>query len=800
MAYNNFSSRTVLSRGPLNAEVMIVGEAPGEEEDAKLRAFVGRSGWELDRMLSEARFVISACRYANAIPWRPRDNDETLAFERSRAAADRTGATYYRGRYCHPVAREGLRLLAEEIAMVRPKIIIAVGGTALWALTEKEGIEDWRGSELTQTLCPDAGPITVIPTFHPAAVLRAWGNRYLAIHDLRKANRIWATGPTPKPAWEFILRPDFTTVMRTLDTIELAGTLAVDIETKRQRIMCVGIAWTALQAICIPFVRADGSPYWSAEEEVAITMRLRHILVTHKIIGQNFHYDAQYFAREMFVVPGCEWDTMLAQHVLFPGTPKSLAHNSSLYCDYHVFWKDDGKEWDPRIHAEEQLWQYNCVDCVKTFAVMESQQVLIAKYKLEKPFAFLMRLWPHVLMMMLRGVRVDPNAKSVVNMELNTAINAREKWLNTAIGRPFNVRSPLQMKQFFFEEMGVKPTKNRKTKRISLDKKALHEIGARHTLLFPIVQIIEEIRSLKVFRDTFAEAELDRDGRMRCSFNLGGTETFRFSSSENAFGSGTNLQNIPSGNRSMTMDMPNMRKLFIPDEDMEIADIDLAGADAQVVAWEANDEKLKAVFRARIKVHTVNAKDLFGDRAGSDGKSEPYYTMAKQGVHLTNYLGQPGTMASTLNISRKEAEAFQNKWFALHPGIKDWHDRVAASLSSTRSVTNRFGFRRVYFDRIEDVMAEAVAWIPQSSVAIAVNHALIAIAEAPIPGLQVLLQVHDSLVFQYPKKERERVLAYLRSRITVPIPYADPLVIPFGLKTSDVSWGHCKDREWPEAA
>lgn len=747
-------------------------------------------------MLAEARFVISACRFTNAIPWRPADNDVEFAFESSRAAAERSGAQWYRGRWCHAAAIAGAKALAEEIAIIRPKVIIAVGGTALWALTEKEGIEDWRGSELAQTLVPDLS-IPVIPTYHPASILRAWGNRYLAIHDLKKANKVWQFGPTSKPDWKFVLRPSFADAMAWLDEAERRGLLAADIETKGQRIMCVGLAWDRLNAMCIPFVRANGTPYWSEEEEVALVLRLRHILTTHKIIGQNFHYDAQYFAREMLVIPTCEWDTMLAQHVLFPGTPKSLAHNSSLYCPYHVFWKDDGKEWNPKIHPEEQLWAYNCVDCVKTFEVMEAQRALIEKYHLEKPLAFLMRLWPHVLLMMLRGVRVDTDVKGAANIELTTAMEARQRWLDTVIGRPMNVNSPIQMRFFFFEEMGVKPTKNRKTKRISLDKKALHEIGEKNILLYPIVQVIEEIRSLRVFKSTFAEATLDRDLRMRCSFNIAGTETFRFSSSENAFGSGTNLQNIPSGNRSVTMEMPNMRKLFIPDPGMEIADIDLAGADAQVVAWEANDTKLKEAFRARIKIHTVNAKDLFGDRAGPDGKVEPYYTMAKQGVHATNYLCQVPNLAATLVITKVEAQAFQDKWFRLHPGIKTWHERVEQSLLSTRSISNAFGFRRVYFDRIESIMAEAVAWIPQSTVAIAVNHALIALGECKFP-VEVLLQVHDSLVFQYPIARREEVLRGIQEVLRVVIPYADPLIIPFGLKTSTRSWGHCEDRKWPE--
>ena len=110
--------------------------------------------------------------------------------------------------------------------------------------------------------------------------------------------------------------------------------------------------------------------------------------------------------------------------------------------------------------------------------------------------------------------------------------------------------------------------------------------------------------------------------------------------------------------------MPNIRKFFAPDPGHILFDVDLAGADAQVVAWEADDEVLKKAFRdyqagRGPKVHCVNALDIFGERlAGPEGKKDPYYTRAKMGVHLTNYGGKPKTCASALSISIHEAEAF----------------------------------------------------------------------------------------------------------------------------------------------
>lgn len=248
--------------------------------------------------------------------------------------------------------------------------------------------------------------------------------------------------------------------------------------------------------------------------------------------------------------------------------------------------------------------------------------------------------------------------------------------------------------------------------------------------------------------------------------------------------------------------LPNVRKFFLPDPGHILFDVDLAGADAQIVAWEANDEALKQAFRDHAagkgpKVHCVNAKAIFGDRAGPDGKTDPYYSRAKAGVHLTNYGGKARTCAAALSISTTEAEHFQREWFRLHPAIADWHETTMRNLQTTRSVRNPFGFVRTYFDRIEGLLPEALAWIPQSTVAIIIDTAYNTITET-IPEIEILLQVHDSLVGQCKISDWPRLKPLLHNALKVVVPYADPLIIPTGLKTSTRSWGDVQDEKWDD--
>ncbi len=267
--------------------------------------------------------------------------------------------------------------------------------------------------------------------------------------------------------------------------------------------------------------------------------------------------------------------------------------------------------------------------------------------------------------------------------------------------------------------------------------------------------------------------------------------------------------------------VPNVRKLIVPDGGFEVASVDLSGADAQTVAWESNDQDLKAAFRAKIKIHAHNAKSMFRGKV-TTGFEQPYYDLCRTGVHLVNYVGGDETLAAAMGFSVWEARAFRDEWFGLHPRILDWHDRIQDQLNRTRQVSNKFGYRRFYFDRVEGILPEAIAWIGQSTTACVTYRGfslmecwdtiqkfpereqlfepwMIELSRILLTelDLQMYLQVHDELVFQYPIMYREEVLKRVHPLIHITVPYDDPLIIPWGLKTSTRSWGECEGRNWP---
>lgn len=197
--------------------------------------------------------------------------------------------------------------------------------------------------------------VKVIPTLHPAYILRDWSARSLAVHDLKRAGKYRNGEDYPIPRWSFRIRPSFEAVIECLGRLfDLAEStqdplwIDFDTETKSGHIDCAGISWSRTEALCIPFMSATNKEgYWSLDEETLIIWWLRKLLTHPKVSvrAQNWLYDAQYTYRHWHFVPNFKQDTMVSQHVMFLGLKKSLDFQASMYCDYYSQWKPDKAAW-----------------------------------------------------------------------------------------------------------------------------------------------------------------------------------------------------------------------------------------------------------------------------------------------------------------------------------------------------------------------------------------------------------------------------------------------------------------------
>ena len=214
-------------------------------------------------------------------------------------------------------------------------------------------------------------------------------------------------------------------------------------------------------------------------------------------------------------------------------------------------------------------------------------------------------------------------------------------------------------------------------------------------------------------------------------------------------------------------------------------------ADLRIVTWESNCEWMKDHFKNGRKPYVEVMREYYHNPA-MDKKSHPReYAMFKSLCHGTNYLGTADGIAPRIGLLVHETERIQKWYFGLAPEIKAWQDRIKAQVEKRRFVQNVFGYRTYFFDRIEGtIFNQAVAWIPQSTVACLINRAWLQI-EANLPEVEVLIQVHDSLVGQFPSVQGDHMKRRIVNCSEVALPYDEPLIIPVGIATSSKSWGEC---------
>ena len=577
--------------GPRDARIVVVAESWGTHEASSQLPLVGPSGHLFDRMLAEAGLSRNQIFVTNCFAAQPPSNEVWRFFH-----TKQSGVPKWRGLHPTEWARGELNRLQQQLQAISPTIVIAAGNYALWALTGEAhvsfssvptgdgvstlaptGIMSWRGSMLEST-APDRPKLKVLPIIHPAAILRAWYLRQVTVHDLNSRIPLGLADdwrPNPPPTIEY--QPTFARadhILRAWLNSASGGDmlhLSHDIETSRGQITCMAFAdggyASGSTALVIPLVRPRANrtfdSFWSPDDEYHLVRLIRQ-LMTHpnvRIIGQNYNYDTQWIERDWGICPRLDFDTMLAHHLLWPGTPKGLDYLASLYNHYYWYWKDDNKEWDIRPDGWEAHLRYNAEDALRTFECATELASQIASQGFSELWAAEKAKNQMALEMMRRGVRIDRARRAEMGFHLNHERERINQWLKSIIPQtlvetsefaPTHSKKPWwdsakQQKDLFFRILGFPTKRSRKTGNETLDAEAIERLRRDVPWAERLWDALELQRSIGVFHSTFIGAELEPDGRMKCSFNTAGTETFRWSSSANAFWRGTNLQNIPKG-------------------------------------------------------------------------------------------------------------------------------------------------------------------------------------------------------------------------------------------------------------
>lgn len=548
------------------------GESLGDIDLLVLDSFQPAGGGahcELRKMLDEARL---SAQTLTCIPSRPPRGDPSRWLS-NKTRTKKGDGVKYGDVYVSTEIADHLDRIRQTIARLHPRIILALGNFACLATTDHYSCGDWRGSLLDFAGAQDTShQINVIPTYSPEQILRKWDWRYIALQDFRRA-RFYLDHPEEfgYDTSNFLIRPSFLQtrewLYHLLKNLTRGETpLGVDIETRSRYTTCIGIADSPSSAICIPLV-AHQSPggYWTAQEELEL-IRLLKLIFEHPNAlchGHNFPYDVQYIIRYWGIHPRIGMDTMCAWHVCYSGLQKSLAFVASMLLPNYVYWKDEGHGHNPSPEQENDYWLYNCKDAARTLELVPILCNLLAALGQMDQYNEQMEAIRGVgLRMMLRGTRFNTHLQACYAEDLKARIASHEQYLSlfteALTGGECLVKSKkaapwynssTQKAKIFYEIWGLPVQLHRSTHRPTTDQPALLNLEKEEPLLKPIFQKLIELGSMQTFLRNFCECEIDWDGRIRSSYGVGMTETFRWNSSEDVFSYGTNLQNTPVGNK-----------------------------------------------------------------------------------------------------------------------------------------------------------------------------------------------------------------------------------------------------------
>lgn len=425
----------------------------------------------------------------------------------------------------------------------------------------------------------------------------------------------------------------------------------------------------------------------------------------------------------------------------------------------------DINAWPPSYRR----WIYCALDNCVTFEVDEHLDKLFDEHSSWAYSFEHFRMGPVAMSMMLRGIRIDNGERLKLLTEYKSLYSRLENFLDQMAmaiwNKPLNARSPDQLKEFFYERLKIPPIyKNDKgVKKVTTDISAMEKLQdffyAR-----PFAKCILAIRDVGKLIDVVASG-IDPDGRMRMSFNPSGTETQRWSSSKNVARGGLNAQNITD----------RMRRIFISDEGMKLAYVDLEQAESRAVAYLADDPAYIEACESS-DLHTEVAKMIWTEVKWSNDPAEnrqiadqPFYRhfsmrdFSKRAGHATNYLIKPFSLAKKLKIEQEPIERFQQIYLKrAFPGIRRFHHEIAQELQDKGYLVTPAGHCRHFHGRLweEATIREAVAYKPQQIVAWFCNEGVARVfeyLEREVQRVTVHAQVHDAGLFQFYEDDRDAV-------------------------------------------
>jgi len=782
--------------GPPDAELMIVGEAPGEEEDSEGRPFSanGRSGKLARELISQAGGKWDDCYITNVEKYRPPQNKLSL----------------YKSVGRKPF--QDIEILRSEIATMQPKTILALGEHAFKATTGKKGIKKWRGSILP---CNFDHSIKVVGTYHPSALLRSetsetkvfsYSARAYITNDIRRAINQSKFRDFRLPKREYEYATCYADAKRFFDLYRNFKIVSVDIETTKGTCIptCIGFAFNAYHGMSIPLLNIDSRVAIDDREQARLIQLVQEVLLDPelKIVGQNFKFDWKKLVRPFAfnIQAQLYFDTGMAAHILYPEFPKSMQFLTSVWTE-EPYYKDELKEWDPDKEDFHTILLYNAKDVCVPFEIYSKMLAELEERKLDRFFFDKIMPLSHFYMdMENRGINYDSGVHDRVLAQYQLLEKELINSLNGAAGYEFDkdLGSYRKVRHLLFDELQLPTRKNTKDDTLV---GLLPLIKDNNLRAYSIISDLLELRKVRRTINGPLKSPPDYDGRMRSICNINGAAIGRTSFNivkppERPTKLGLQFQNLTKHGDIGS----EMREELKPDPGKVFVQVDMSQADARVVAALAKDEFRLEVFRLGKDMHSITASWYFGkedpehpmDPIGVDPIGERF--IGKSTGHAIAYFCKWKTLQLTINkLARKfhinitvnaaECKEFIRIFLAKSPNIEHvfWKEVIGAINKHKRTLTAASGRTRQFFGLWDPNLY--YSYIPAASVT---DHNKFSAVECKnrIPQLEILKEDHDSFMFQATLKDAEDYRPIIQEIYETPMDLSrcslprDPIIIP----------------------
>ncbi len=510
-------------------------------------------------------------------------------------------------------------------------------------------------------------------------------------------------------------------------------------------------------------------------------------------VGQNLKYDAIVLLNYNCELRGPYWDTMLAHYLLEPDLRHNMNYMAETLLNYAPVKIEDliGKK---KAGTKQGTMRDVPIDVIKDYAAEDADVTLrlrdVLKPKLEEGGAVLVKLFEDVETPLIKvltdiehaGVRIDPDFLKAYSGEIAVLIVALEDKILKQAGFNFNISSPKQVGEMLFDQLKLHyPGKKMKSGQYSTDEDILSELAVNH----PICADILTHRSLMKLKSTYVDAlpalVNPRTGRVHSSFNQALVASGRLSSQN------PNLQNIPV----RTAEGRKVREAFIPrDAEHVIVSADYSQIELRLIAEISGDKAMLEAFQNNLDIHTATAAGVFGvplDQVTSDQRRT-----AKTVNFSIIYGAGASNLSQQLGIKRTEAKELIENYFREYSGLRGYMTSIVEFARANGYVETMLGRRRYLRDinsgnGMMRSMSERVAINTpiQGSAADLIKVAMINIRQAMREGelkSQMILQVHDELVFDVRKDELDRMKPLIMEKMTTAMPNLKvPILVEIGV-------------------